>query len=116
MFQFPGLATQRYVFTLDSGHTPLGFPHSEIFGSVPVSGSPKLIAAVHVLLRLWLPRHPPYALRSLTVPLRHGSTSHAELELRALALRPQAPSRTRSLSGITCGMNLGYERLSPFFA
>ena len=30
------------------------------------SGSPKLIAANHVLLRLLAPRHPPYALSSLT--------------------------------------------------
>jgi hypothetical protein len=30
----------------------LGFPHSEIPGSKPVSGSPGLIAAVHVLHRL----------------------------------------------------------------
>ena len=42
--------------------------HSEISGSKPVSGSPELIAAVHVLLRLSTPRHPPYALSSLTYP------------------------------------------------
>jgi hypothetical protein len=52
-----------------------GLPHSEISGSQPVSGSPKLIAAVHVLLRLLLPRHPPCALRSLTVPQRHVSST-----------------------------------------
>ena len=44
-----------------------GFPHSDTSGSQPVSGSPKLFAAVHVLLRLSSPRHPPCALRSLTV-------------------------------------------------
>ena len=48
-------------------------PHSEISGSQPVSGSPKLIAAVHVLHRLSLSRHPPCALSSLTVSLRHAS-------------------------------------------
>ena len=32
-------------------------------------GSPKLIAACHVLLRLSLPRHPPCALSSLTIEL-----------------------------------------------
>jgi hypothetical protein len=31
-----------------------------------LSGSPKLIAASHALLRLLAPRHPPYALSSLT--------------------------------------------------
>ena len=44
-----------------------GLPHSEIFGSKPVCGSPKLIAAYHVLHRLLAPRHPPYALTSLTI-------------------------------------------------
>ena len=43
-----------------------GFPHSEIFGSKPICGSPKLIAACHVLLRLSVPRHSPCALYSLT--------------------------------------------------
>ena len=47
--------------------TPAGFPHSDISGSKPVSGSPKLFAAYHVLHRLSLPRHPPYALSSLTI-------------------------------------------------
>ena len=65
------------------GHAPAGFPHSEISGSKPVSGSPELIAAVHVLRRLWLPRHPPYALRSLTLSLRHASSSRAGFDLRA---------------------------------
>jgi hypothetical protein len=46
--------------------TPAGFPHSEISGSKPVCGSPELIAAYHVLHRLSAPRHPPYALSSLT--------------------------------------------------
>ena len=46
-----------------------GFPHSEISGSAPVCGSPKLIAACHVLHRLFLPRHPPCALSSLTIEL-----------------------------------------------
>ena len=64
------------------GLTPCGFPHSEISGSRSVSDSPELIAAVHVLLRLWLPRHPPYALRSLTLSLRHASSSHAGFDSR----------------------------------
>jgi hypothetical protein len=46
-----------------------GLPHSEILGSKPVCGSPKLIAAYHVLHRLLAPRHSPYALSSLTIVL-----------------------------------------------
>ena len=43
-----------------------GFPHSEISGSKPICGSPKLIAACRVLHRLSVPRHSPCALFSLT--------------------------------------------------
>ena len=38
------------------------FPHSEICGSKLICSSPQLIAACHVLLRLPMPRHSPYAL------------------------------------------------------
>src|SRR6185312_1866564 len=51
------------------GFCPRGFPHSEISGSMPACGSPKLIAACHVFHRLLLPRHPPCALSSLTIKL-----------------------------------------------
>ena len=82
MFQFPGLAAYGYVFTIRWLVDPAGLPHSEISGSKPVSGSPELIAAAHVLLRLSLPRHPPCALSSLTVFLRHASSSRTGFELR----------------------------------
>ena len=39
-----------------------GFPHSEIRGSKPICGSPRLIAAYRVFRRLLVPRHPPCAL------------------------------------------------------
>ena len=39
-----------------------GFPHSEICGSKLICSSPQLIAACHVLRRLLMPRHSPYAL------------------------------------------------------
>ena len=46
---------------------PVGFPIRKSPGQSLFSGSPKLIAAYHVLHRLSLPRHPPYALSSLTI-------------------------------------------------
>ena len=49
--------------------TSTGLPHSEISGSTPVCGSPKLIAANHVLHRLLTPRHSPCALSSLATNL-----------------------------------------------
>ena len=43
-----------------------GFPIRASTGQSLFSGSPWLIAAVHALLRLLVPRHPPYALTILT--------------------------------------------------
>ena len=42
------------------------FPHSDIHGSTFICNYPWLFAAYHVLLRLSVPRHSPYALCSLT--------------------------------------------------
>ena len=42
------------------------FPHSDISGSLGICPSPKLFAAYHVFHRLLVPRHPPYALISIT--------------------------------------------------
>ena len=66
-----------------------GFPHSEILGSKPVRGSPRLIAAYHVLHRLSAPRHPPDTLKTL-------DCSHCQ---RAPLVEPpnpilRSPSRT----------------------
>lgn len=66
-FTSPRLAPAAYGFSggfrqMNGG----GLPHSEISGSTPACGSPKLIAACHVLHRRSKPRHPPSALRSLT--------------------------------------------------
>ena len=43
-----------------------GLSHSEISGSKICCISPKLIAATHVLHRLYMPRHPPYTHSNLT--------------------------------------------------
>ena len=76
MFQFPGFASPSYEFRRRS---PLreGLPHSEIPGSKPARGSPRLIAACHVLLRLLAPRRPPNALLTLELsyPLRGEKNS-----------------------------------------
>ena len=67
MVHFPGFArTRLWIRQAVRGFYPRGFPHSEISGSMPACGSPKLIAACHVFHRRLLPRHPPCALSSLT--------------------------------------------------
>jgi hypothetical protein len=45
----------------------MGFPIQRSPDQSLFSGSPKLIAAYHVFHRLLAPRHPPYALSSLTI-------------------------------------------------
>ena len=55
-----------------------GLPHSETPGSKPVGGSPGLIAAIRVLLRLAAPRHPlmdPYSLDHIVLHSSYANHS-----------------------------------------
>ena len=54
----------------------LGFPIRESAVHWPFSASPRLIAAVHALHRLLVPRHPPCALNILTVILGRALWLH----------------------------------------
>ena len=70
MVHFPGFAPPTYGFSRRRREfTPARFPHSDIPGSKLAYSSPRLFAVSHVLHRLLSPRHPPYALSSLTVKL-----------------------------------------------
>ncbi len=82
MVHFPGFArTRLWIHRAVVRVHRTGFPHSEIPGSKPVCGSPRLIAAYHVLHRRLLPRHPPCALSSLTIKF----TQHTQIHLCATA-------------------------------
>ncbi len=62
-FTSPRWLDTAYVFSgAYCGMTRSGLPHSDIAGSKAASASPTLIAGNHVLHRLLVPRHPPYAL------------------------------------------------------
>ena len=66
-FSSPGSLYPDYVFIWE--YWPIttgGFPHSDIPGSKPAFGSPRLFADCYVLHRLLTPRHSPCALCSLT--------------------------------------------------
>ena len=90
MVHFPALSSMAYIFSHEYlGINRGGFPHSEISGSTPVCGSPKLIAACHVLHRLLAPRHPPYALSSLTFNPRNRCHRH-------LPIRDEPDGRARA--------------------
>ena len=68
MVQFPSFAIAPYGFRHDcQGMTPGGLPHSEILESKCAYHSSRLFAVSHVLLRLHMPRHPPYAATCLTL-------------------------------------------------
>jgi hypothetical protein len=78
MVHFPGCARARlWIQRTVRRFYHRGFPHSEIPGSKPACGSPRLIAACHVLLRLLLPRHPPCALSSLTIKFTQRMRAYA---------------------------------------
>jgi hypothetical protein len=96
MVHFPGLAHTRLCIQRAVTRVHLaGFPHSEILGSKPACGSPRLIAACHVLLRLLVPRHPPYALSSLTIKL----TQHVSIPRRIETLKTIATNGLASHPG-----------------
>ena len=67
MFQFPGLSPNAYEFSARylGLATQMGFPIGRSSDHGLVGGSPKLIAASHVLHRQQMPRHPPHALSIL---------------------------------------------------
>ena len=97
MVHFPPLPSPAYVFSgRYSGMSQSGFPHSEIPGSKPACGSPRLIAASHALHRFLAPRHPPFALSSLTT--NYGEHRLATLENQRIRLSKNltAKGRTRS--------------------
>src|ERR1700704_3888298 len=52
---------------------PTGFPIRKSSNHSPVAGSSRLIAGSNVLHRLLVPRHPPYALRNLTLHALHAN-------------------------------------------
>jgi hypothetical protein len=66
-FNSPRSLCRTYEFSAEFPDiTREELPHSEIAGSKVVSTYPTLIAGNHVLHRLPVPRHPPYALSNLT--------------------------------------------------
>src|SRR6201981_2397218 len=102
MVHFPGLARTRLcIQRAVTWFYQIGFPHSDISGSQPVCGSPKLFAAYRVLHRLLAPRHPPYALSSLTIKLTQHDYPMRIVTPRSIATRDLSvllallPSRAR---------------------
>jgi hypothetical protein len=83
-----------------------GFPIRKSADQRLFSAFPRLIAAVHVLLRLLVPRHPPHALSILTVSLGPRAEAHGRAITRwplcsfQASPRP-APRRTSARDGLS---------------
>ena len=104
-FTSPSSPQRSYLFTARCPGIPQGgFPHSDICGSMPYHDSPQLFAVVHVLPRPLAPRHPPYALRSLSCcaseqrpsrpplpPYSYSSSSLSYSVLKVPVLQPMQP-------------------------
>ena len=69
-FSSPGSLLTLWIGVRTTEVCSARFPHSDISGSMDICSSPKLFAAYHVLHRLLVPRHPPYALISITKRVR----------------------------------------------
>ena len=120
MVHFPELAhTSLCIQPAVTGVHPAGFPHSDIPGSKPACGSPRLFAACHVLHRLLAPRHPPYALSSLIIKLTQyvvcQGASSADLKIGATKLTAVAIPRL-SLARPPCFLQIHYSVVRLFGA
>jgi hypothetical protein len=89
-----------------------GFPIRASAGQSLLSGSPRLIAAVHALLRLLVPRHPPCALTILTVIVIADAEAPATTVIFPLLVWPTMRF-SRSGEGATAGNSTaGLSKLS----
>ena len=112
MFQFPGFASPTYGFSGRYPHEAGGLPHSEILGSKPARGSPRLVAACHVLHRLLAPRHPPDALAFLHPRQPPPHSPHEVCDFMETPINAGTPARMRRgrREGAVAG---GFQRLLP---
>ena len=89
MFQFRAYASSKGYPLGD------GLPHSDTHGSTLLCSSPWLFAALHVLHRLCMPRHPPCALNHFNYKTCTRSSS---------PLKDQNPERTLTVIRFNCGV------------
>jgi hypothetical protein len=89
-----------------------GFPHSDISGSKPIPGSPKLNAGYHVLHRLLLPRHPPNALFALDLIQKEQGS---DLAIKVVFLAPDlADLASRLQKQTTCQKLYTYPHIQTY--
>ena len=108
-FSSPRSLRLPYVFRQGYRDVTLGgLPHSEIPGLMLACSYPRLIAAGHVLRRLPAPRHPPYALCSLTLS-RAFLLKKVKLSFCSTSLFSYAVFRVRSRSWSLVARRSGFK-------
>ena len=108
MFHFPSFAWSHLCIqcAMTGYLPPPGFPIRTSPDQCLFSGSPRLFAAIHVLHRRLMPRHPPYALLSLIrlFPLFLQHCNLARISITAHVVL--CISLMRVLSGHVASVNL----------
>jgi hypothetical protein len=96
------------------GMTRSGLPHSDIAGSKAASASPTLFAGNHVLHRLLVPRHPPYALNNFSEILidTRSPAPHDGAEVHRYNIGRRNNNGSRASDGsIVCSLHPRAEQL-----
>src|SRR5262245_50816307 len=96
----------------------VGFPIRKSPDRRSFSSSPRLIAAIHVLHRLLVPRHPPFALFLLMFAVRENTNyRYAVFKVRTGPGRPDREKRPeRRLEGGSGGASAGLSKLNSMGA
>ena len=98
---------------------PVGSPIRRSPDQSLLGGSPKLIAACHVLHRLLAPRHPPYALSSLVKTTSSITVQFSRYDPESRAHHEDALTKTYPIiiiSPRSIGFPITYRSFSPYFA
>ena len=114
-FPLPALYIQAGVTR--SQNAWRGFPIRKSSDQSSIISSPRLIADFYVLLRLQMPRHPPFALRNLTTKIKiaiQSSHNTPTRRLRSMDDANQRCSRPLCSSQHTIGTTLPQPQLSGF--
>ena len=93
----------------------MGLPHSDSRSSTLVDSSLRTIVAFHVLLRLLVPRYPPYALCSLTyigsfIYLNFGLS----IQYSLFSLAASEPLSLGIILALLCSCQSADQKLEPF--
>jgi hypothetical protein len=97
-FSSPGSLPHPYEFRVGYPPKRMGCPIRKSTGHSLFTGSPSLIAGYHVLHRLLVPRHSPYAFPSLTINLKDHNLINGACR-KAMDTKPMAQQENSNRYG-----------------